>query len=208
MVGGVKSCLKSNPIPSRDALRLKQNLVCTRRPHRDWARPAFECLLQRCGSSMACHRWRGSGYCRPGYGISTLGEVAINSTIEPPELTQGWGNRLMEGTNKTLCPSEPRRKEQWPQKGLNQAYPQVSRSFWWRCGSVVASCRVWDTGLNQIPYNYIVEVTNIQGIRSDRQSAWRTMNEVHDIVRRQWSRQSPRKRNAKRQNGCLMWPYK
>ena len=30
--------------------------------------------------------------------------------------------------------------------------------------------------LNQIPYDYAVEVTNIQGIRSDRQSAWRTMD--------------------------------
>ena len=28
--------------------------------------------------------------------------------------------------------------------------------------------------LNQIPYNYTVEVTNSQGIRSDRQSASRT----------------------------------
>ena len=30
-------------------------------------------------------------------------EVAIDPTIEPPELTQDWGNRLLEGTNKTLC---------------------------------------------------------------------------------------------------------
>jgi len=31
-----------------------------------------------------------------------LEEVAINPTIEMPELTQDWGNRLLEGTNKTL----------------------------------------------------------------------------------------------------------
>ena len=30
-------------------------------------------------------------------------EVAINPTIQPPELTQDWGNRLLEGTNKTVC---------------------------------------------------------------------------------------------------------
>ena len=30
-------------------------------------------------------------------------EVTINPTIEPPELKQDWGNRLLEGTNKTLC---------------------------------------------------------------------------------------------------------
>ena len=33
-------------------------------------------------------------------------------TIEPPELTQDWGNRLLEGTNKTLCAPGPRRKVQ------------------------------------------------------------------------------------------------
>ena len=28
------------------------------------------------------------------------------------ELPQNWGNRLLEGTNKTLCTLGPRRKEQ------------------------------------------------------------------------------------------------
>ena len=32
--------------------------------------------------------------------------------------------------------------------------------------------------------------------------------EVRDIVQRQGSRPSPRKRNAKKQNGCLRRPYK
>ena len=39
-------------------------------------------------------------------------EVAINPTIELPELTQEWGNRLLVGTNKTLCAPGPRIKEQ------------------------------------------------------------------------------------------------
>ena len=30
-------------------------------------------------------------------------EVAFNPTIELPELAQEWGNRPLEGTNKTLC---------------------------------------------------------------------------------------------------------
>ena len=29
-------------------------------------------------------------------------DVAINPTIEPPELTQVWGNRLLEGTNNLV----------------------------------------------------------------------------------------------------------
>ena len=39
-------------------------------------------------------------------------EVAVNPTIELPELTQDWGNRLLEDTNKTLCTTGPKRKEQ------------------------------------------------------------------------------------------------
>ena len=37
MVGGVKSCLESNPIPARDAQRAQTYLVCTKtqRPNRD-----------------------------------------------------------------------------------------------------------------------------------------------------------------------------
>ena len=48
----------------------------------------------------------------PGYGISLLEEITINPTVEPPELTQDWGNRLLEDTNKTLCTPGPRRKGQ------------------------------------------------------------------------------------------------
>ena len=33
---------------------------------------------------------------------SLLEEVTINLTIEPPELTQHWGNRLLEGTNNPV----------------------------------------------------------------------------------------------------------
>ena len=48
--------------------------------------------------------------------LLALEEVASNPTIELPELTQNWGNRLLESTNKTLCTPGPRRKEQWPHK--------------------------------------------------------------------------------------------
>ena len=90
MVGGVKSCLESNPIPAIDAQRAQTNLVCirTQRPHRDWYRTVFECFLGRYGSAVDSWRGRGSGCCRPGCGIALLEEVAINLTIEPLELTQ------------------------------------------------------------------------------------------------------------------------
>ena len=43
-----------------------------------------------------------------GMAYDLLEEVTINPTIEPPELTQDWGNRLLEGTNRTLCAPGPR----------------------------------------------------------------------------------------------------
>ena len=66
VVGGVKSCLKSNPIPTRDTRRAQTNLVCTKtqRPHRHLARTVFECLLWKYGSVVDCCRDRGFGSSR------------------------------------------------------------------------------------------------------------------------------------------------
>ena len=62
--------------------------------------------------------------------------------------------------------------------------------------------------LNQIPYDYTVEVTNrVKGldlIECLKNYGWRFMT----LYRRQGSRPCPRKSNAKRQNGCLRRPYK
>ena len=62
--------------------------------------------------------------------------------------------------------------------------------------------------LNQIPCDYTVEVTNrfkgLDLIECLKNYGWRFVT----LYRRQWSRPSPRKRNAKRQNGCLRRPYK
>ena len=108
---------------------LKQNLVCTRRPHRDWARHTFECLSVTCGSMGQQWSAAGAGALGAadlGVAYALLEEVIINSTTELPELTQDWGNRLLEGTNKTLGTSGPRRKEQWPHKGLTDPDVPVS----------------------------------------------------------------------------------
>ena len=73
------------------------------------------CLSVSCEGM--CQQW-------PALGVGALGaadlgmaydlleEVTINPTIEPPELTQDWRNRLLEGTNKSLCAPGPRRREQ------------------------------------------------------------------------------------------------
>ena len=57
--------------------------------------------------------------------------------------------------------------------------------------------------LNQILYGYTVEVTNtLKGLALIDRQRFKT------LYRRQWSRLSPRKRNAKRQNGCQRRPCK
>ena len=62
--------------------------------------------------------------------------------------------------------------------------------------------------LNQIPYLYTVEVRNrfkgLDLIECLMNYGWRFMT----LYRRQGARPSPRKRNAKKQNGCLRSPYK
>ena len=63
--------------------------------------------------------------------------------------------------------------------------------------------------LNQIPYDYTVEVRNrFKGLDLIAEClmnyGWRFMT----LYRRQETRPSPWKRNAKKQNGCLGRPYK
>ena len=62
--------------------------------------------------------------------------------------------------------------------------------------------------LNQIPNDYTVEVRSrfkgLDLIECLLNCGWKFMT----LYRRQGSRPSPRKRNAKKQNGCLRRPYK
>ena len=63
--------------------------------------------------------------------------------------------------------------------------------------------------LNQIPYDYTVEMRNrFKGLDVVDRVPDELWTEVRDIVQRQESRPFPRKRNAKKQNGCLGRPYK
>ena len=63
--------------------------------------------------------------------------------------------------------------------------------------------------LNQITYNYTVEMTNrFKELDLLDRVPKELCTEVHDILQRQGLRPSPRKRNAKKQNGCPRKPYK
>ena len=63
--------------------------------------------------------------------------------------------------------------------------------------------------LNQIPYDYTVEVRNrfkgLDLIDSVPDELW---NEVRDIVQETGIKTIPKKKEAKKQNGCLRRPYK
>ena len=62
--------------------------------------------------------------------------------------------------------------------------------------------------LNQIPYDYTVEVRNRFKGLDLIECLMNYGQRFVTLYRRQGSRPSPWKRNAKRQNGCLRRPYK
>ena len=62
--------------------------------------------------------------------------------------------------------------------------------------------------LNQIPYGYTVEVTNRFKGLDLIESLMNYGRRLVILYRRQGSRPSPWKRNAKRQDGCLRRSYK
>ena len=54
--------------------------------------------------------------------------VAINPTIELPELTEDWENRLLEGTNRTLCTTEPEERSSDPTRDWPRLAVSVQES--------------------------------------------------------------------------------
>ena len=63
--------------------------------------------------------------------------------------------------------------------------------------------------LNQIPYDYTVEVRNrFKGLDLRDRVPEELWTNVHDIVQEAVITTTPMKRNAKRKNGCLRRPYK
>ena len=63
--------------------------------------------------------------------------------------------------------------------------------------------------LNQIPYNDTMKVMNrLKGLDLTDRGLKNHGRRFVTLHRKQWSKPSPRKRNAKRQNGCLWRPYK
>ena len=63
--------------------------------------------------------------------------------------------------------------------------------------------------LNQIPYAYTVEMTNrFRGLDLIDTVPGELCTEIRDIVQEVMIKTTPRKRDARRQSGCLRRPYK
>ena len=63
--------------------------------------------------------------------------------------------------------------------------------------------------LNQIPYNYTVEVTNrFKGLDLIDRTPEELWMEVRDIVQEAVIKTIPKKKKCMKQNGCLRRPYK
>ena len=69
--------------------------------------------------------------------------------------------------------------------------------------------RTFRYDLNRIPYNYTLEVANtFKGLYLIDRVDEELWTEVPDVVQESGIKTSPRKRNSKRQNGCLRKPCK
>ena len=87
-------------------------------------------------------------------------------------------------------------------------YELIIAKFSLNLKKVGKTTRPFRYDLNQIPYDYTVDVTNrfkgLDLIECLKNYGLRFVT----LYRRQWSRPPPRERNAKWQNGCLRRPYK
>ena len=86
----------------------------------------------------------------------------------------------------------------------------VIAKFWLKLKKVRKTTRPFRYDLNQIPYDYTVEMTNrFKGLDLIDRVPDELWIKVHsDIIQEARIKTIPKKRNAKKQNGCLRRPYK
>ena len=98
--------------------------------------------------------------------------------------------------------------QQHKRRLLNSDHEPLVAKFRLKLKKVGKTTRPFRYDLNQIPNNYTVEVRNrfkgLDLIECLMNYGWRFVT----LYRRQGTRSSPRKRNAKKQSGCLRRPYK
>ena len=114
---GAKLHLESNPIPTRGAWRA-QTIPSA-------LQEAPERLKQTCLLWVSC---RGTDEQWPAAGAGALDradlsvakalleDVTINPTVEPPKLTEDWGNRLLKAQTKPCAHQDPGERSSDPLK--------------------------------------------------------------------------------------------
>ena len=86
--------------------------------------------------------------------------------------------------------------------------PLISK-FRLKLKNVGKTTRPFRYDLNQIPYDYRAEVRNrFKGLHLIDRVPDELWMEIRDIVQETGMKTTPRKRNGKKQNGCLRRPYK
>ena len=95
-----------------------------------------------------------------------------------------------------------------PEADCGSGHELLIAKFRLKLKKVGKTTRPFRYDLNQIPYDYTVEVTTrfkgLELIECLKNYGWRFVT----LYRRQGSRPFPRSRNAKKENGCLRRPYK
>ena len=84
----------------------------------------------------------------------------------------------------------------------------IIAKFRFKLKKVGKTTRPFRYDLNQIPYDYTVEVRNrFKGLDLIHRVLDELWTEVHDIIQETGIKTTPRKRNAEKQNGCLRRAY-
>ena len=109
-------------------------------------------------SAVDCHRNRGSGCSRLGYGIYPLGGGAINPTIELPELTQDWERDSWRAQTEFCAHQDPGERNSDPKKSEPDLPVSVQES---PHELVVACCRVGALSVAVPARDLLKEVTII-----------------------------------------------
>ena len=109
--------------------------------------------------------------------------------------SQRWGSAIQSGKTR-------------PGADCGSDHELLIAQFRLKLKKVEKTTRLFRYELNYIPSDYTVKVTNrfkgLDLIECLKNYEWRFVT----LYRRQESRPSPRKRNAKRKNYCLRRPYK
>ena len=96
-------------------------------------------------------------------------------------------------------------KQDWELTGSD--HELLIAKFRLKLKKVGKTTRPFKYDLNQIPYEYTVEVRNrFKGLDLIDRMPKELWRRFMTLYRRQGARPSPRKRNAKKQNGCLRRP--